>query len=294
MSLDRRASAKAIERLASTLAYGDHERLAEGVMKLAVARMASAIREISIERGHDPRGFALVPLGGAGPMHAAELAEELGVNRVLVPRFPGNLSAVGLIGSDIRHDFGRTLLADVRTVDMEIIRTACAELVGAGRAVLTSEGFVERDVRIECSGELRYRGQAFDVNVPFDPDSVSGQRLCADFEERYEQRYGHRRAGKPIDIVTIRVVATGVVERPKLAEFPRHASSVAAAEKTRRPVYFNGEWHRDCAVYDRAKLGSGAEFAGPAVVEEYGSTTAIPPGWGCGVDGLGNLRIERS
>ncbi len=293
LSLDREASAKAIGRLAGELGYPNLERLAEGVIKLAVARMASAIREISIERGHDPRRFALVPLGGAGPMHAAELADELGIRRIVVPRFPGNLSAVGLIGSDIRHDFARTVLADVRGVAPGFIREAGADLVAASRAALGREGFPDSDSRIECSADMRYRGQAFDLNIPFDPEDGVAPRLSADFEERYQQRYGHRRPGKPIDIVTLRVVATGVVARPKLADIPRQVDAISEAEKARRTVYFDGAWHRDCPVYERSRLGAGAEFAGPAVVEEYGSTTAIPPAWHAAFDPLGNIRMDR-
>ena len=293
LSLDREASATAIGRLAGELGYPNHERLAEGVIKLAVARMASAIREISIERGHDPRGFALVPLGGAGPMHVAELADELGIGRIVVPRFPGNLSAVGLIGSDIRHDFARTVLADVHSVAPGFIREASADLLAAGRAALAREGFAASDTCIECSADMRYRGQAFDLNIPFGLEEGVAPRLAEDFEERYQQRYGHRRPGKPIDIVTLRVVATGIVARPKLADIPRQANAITAAEKARRTVYFDGAWHRDCPVYERSRLGAGAQFAGPAVVEEYGSTTAVPPAWHAAIDPLGNIRMDR-
>lgn len=292
LTLNRDRSNAAVRRLGDSLGYSDVERLADGVIKLAVARMASAIREISIERGHDPRGFALLPMGGAGPMHATELAEELSIAEVFVPRFPGNLSAVGLIGSDIRYDFARTVLADARACDPALIRSAFTELAAYGRGVLQNEGFADAVMQIEYFADLRYRGQAFDLNVPVATPDTKLATVEADFESLYERRYGHRREGKPIDIVILRVVARGVVPRPVLAKIRRQAGALASAVKARRAVYFQGSWHKDCAVYERERLGAGVELAGPAVIEEYGSTTVLPPKWRAAVDDLGNLRLR--
>jgi N-methylhydantoinase A len=231
-------------------------------------------------------------MGGAGPMHATELAEELGIKEVFVPRFPGNLSAVGLIGSDIRYDFARTVLTDALACDAALIRDAFSELASEGRSALENEGFADTATRIEYFADLRYRGQAFDVSVPVAAPDTPLAAVAADFGVLYERRYGHRREGKPIDIVTLRVVANGLVPRPVLAKIKRHEDTLASAVKTRRAVYFGGSWHPDCPVYERERLGAGAEMTGPAVIEEYGSTTVLPPTWRARVDDLGNLRLQ--
>ncbi|HYC46648.1 MAG TPA: hydantoinase/oxoprolinase family protein [Burkholderiales bacterium] len=294
LTLDRRLSNDALRRLADSLNYPDVERLAEGVIKLAVTRMASAIREISIERGHDPRQFALLPMGGAGPMHATELAEELGIREVFVPRFPGNLSAVGLIGSDIRYDFARTVLSDARAADAPALRSAFAELADNGRRALAREGFGDAEIRIDYVADMRYRGQAFDVNVPVASPDATLATLIADFEVLYERRYGHRREGKPIDIVTARVAAHGLVARPVLSKIAPQKQALDAALKERRPVYVGGRWHRECPVFQREQLGSGVALRGPAIIEEYGSTTVLPETWRGAVDDLGNLRLQHA
>ncbi len=285
----------ALARLADRLRYDDRDRLAEGVIRLAIARMASAIREVSIERGHDPRRFALLPLGGAGPMHAAELARELGISQVVVPRFPGNLSAVGLISSDIRYDLARTVLLDAARHDVAALDVLMAEMVAAARASLTREGFAAGAMRIDRFADMRYRGQAFDLTVPIEAADTGADTgaaaLVARFELLYTKRYGHCRKNKSIDIVTLRVIATGVVPRPVLRPIAPHASATRALERSHRRTFFEGRWYHDCPVYQRETLGAGFEIDGPAVIEEYGSTTVVPPAWRCGVDEFGNLRL---
>lgn len=291
LRLDRQKSQRAIAELARRCRYEDVDRLAEGVIRLAVARMASAIREVSIERGHDPRAFCLIPLGGAGPLHAAELAKELGISEVAVPRFPGNLSAVGLISSDIRHDFARTIVLDARQHDAAALETLMADMLAEARSRLERDGFAQESARFQRFADMRYRGQAFDLTVPIADLEAGPEALIARFEQLYAQRYGHSRKDKPIDIVTLRLVATGVVSRPKLSAIQKHKGCTGAPKRTERSVFFDGAWHHHCPVLMRDNLGAGFEIKGAAVIEEYGSVTIVPPSWRAVVDDFGNLRL---
>jgi N-methylhydantoinase A len=293
LTLDRTKAVDAVERLAAAAGYPDSERLAEGVIQLAVARMASAIREISIERGHDPRGLALVPMGGAGPMHGAEIASELGVPEVLVPPNPGNLSAVGLLASDIRYDLARTHVAEIADVDLAEMWAALADLAEEGRMNLRRDGFADDDIGIECFADLRYRGQAFDLTVPVNGPGDTCGDVVGRFEALYRRLYGHLRSGRPVEVVALRTTTSGRVARPGVTTVSTHSGSPESAIKIRRPVYFDGHWHADRPVYRREGLGAGVRIAGPAIIEEYGSTTIVPPGWTVTVDGFGNLRLGR-
>jgi len=283
----------ALFHLARRAGSSDIPRIAEGVIQLAVARMASAIREVSIERGYDPRDFTLVPLGGAGPMHATALADELGITRVLVPRDPGNLSALGLIASDIRLDLARTFLADCETVEPRELHEILRELAARGQARLAQEGFVAESIQATPLADIRYRGQAFELSVPVVGSGDRITDLTNRFEALYQQRYGHHRAGKPMQFVTLRVIVTSQVPQPKLAQIELHTGTLDAALKARRAVYLDGVWHDGCPVYERGRLGARVEIPGPAIVEEFGSTTVLPLGWRLGIDHLGNLRLER-
>ena len=138
---------------------------------------------------------------------------------------------------------------------------------------------------------MRYRGQAFDLTVPILDTLARPEALIARFEQLYTQRYGHSRKGKPIDIVALRVVATGIVPRPKLLPIAKHNGCASSAGQRRRSVFFEGAWHSDCKVLMRDQLGSGFEVKGPAVIEEYGSVTIVPPSWQAVVDEFGNLRL---
>lgn len=293
LRLDRRKAARAMTRLAAASGYQDRDRLAEGVIRLAVTRMAGAVREISIERGYDPRLLVLVPIGGAGPLHGTEIAHELGIPEVLVPPNPGNVSAVGLLASDIRYDFARTYMVDTAHVDGDEMREQLEALATAGRTNLRGDGFPADTISVEFVADLRYRGQAFDLAVPVHRSEDSIDDVVGRFEDLYEQRYGHSRTGNPIEIVTLRATVSGRVPRPDLTTVAAHTGTVDSALKSRRPVYFDDRWHKDCAVYRRERLGSGVRLAGPAIVEEYGSTTVVPPHWLVSVDGRGNLRLTR-
>jgi N-methylhydantoinase A len=266
------------------------EPLAEGIVRIAVARMTSAIREISIQRGHDPRDFTLVAFGGAGPMHALELADEMDIPRVLVPRHPGNVSALGLLASDIKHDDVRTRVGPLRE-RWPLLAGLFADMERAAARQLALEGFGPDACRMCRSLDLRYRGQAFELNL-----EVAGERVEAveaAFHARHRAVYGHADPGAAIELVNARLAAYGVVARPAPQRFEGRGGLREAALIERRGVWFDGVRH-ECPVWERERLPAGGALQGPAIVEEFGATTVLPPGWRGEVDELGNLRLGRA
>ena len=290
ITIDPVAAMRAVQGLAERLSLDVHAT-ADGVIRIAVARMVSSIREISIQRGHDPRDFTLIAFGGAGPMHAVAIAAELGLPRVLVPRHPGNFSALGLLVSDLKHDDVRTHLGPLR----DRIATVGAlftemERVAAGR--LDADGFGASARRIERSLDLRYAGQAFELAVPVDArlDLATIER---EFHRRHEASYGHANLAGEIELVNARIAAYGVVAKP---EPPRYRSGTTRVDDARietRRLWFDGQ-PVECPVWERDRLPERAAFTGPTLIEEFGSTTVVPPGWRGALDDAGNLLLERA
>jgi N-methylhydantoinase A len=265
------------------------DALAEGIVRIAVARMTSAIREISIQRGHDPRDFTLVAFGGAGPMHALALADEIGIPRVLVPRHPGNFSALGLLASDIKHDDVRTRVGPLRE-RWALVPGLFAEMESSVRRQLELEGFEAGQQRRRRSLDLRYRSQAFELNLELADEPLAA--VEAAFHQRHLAMYGHADEAATIDLVNARLSAYGVVAKPEAARHPGGGAALPDALIERRSIRFDGAAH-DCPVWERERLPADAELRGPAIVEEFGATTVVPPGWRGTVDAWGNLRFER-
>jgi N-methylhydantoinase A len=276
------------------------EALAEGIIRIAVARMTSAIREISIQRGHDPRDFTLIAFGGAGPMHAVAMAEEIGLPRVLVPRHPGNFSALGLLASDIKHDDVRTRVGPLRE-RVAALEDLFTEMEGHARRQLEREGFAPEAQRLHRTLDLRYRGQAFELNVPARGDAaapgpIGGAQLKAieeAFHQAHRASYGHENRTATIDLVNARLTAYGLVPKPAADRYESPSRALDEALLERRTVWFAGA-ASECPVWERERLPERARFAGPAIVEEFGATTVLPPGWRAEVDPHGNLVLERA
>jgi N-methylhydantoinase A len=280
------------ERVADPLGQ-DVETAARGVLEVANASMERALRVVSVERGHDPRRFALVAFGGAGPLHAAALADALDIPRVVVPRTAGVLSALGLLVSDVVYDYGRTRVRRLDEVAPADLRATFAELADRGCDRLADEGFPESRRAVECSVDLRYAGQSFDlpVEVPdgdLDEDALAS--LADRFHERHRERYGHADPDEPVELVTVRLRARGLVDPPELSA-PLEDGSVEGAVRETRPVGFDDGVH-DTRVYDRTRLPAGASFDGPAVVEGPESTVLVHPGQAAEVDTDGNVVLE--
>jgi N-methylhydantoinase A len=265
------------------------EQFAQGIVDVANAVMEKAIRVISVERGHDPRDYTLVAFGGAGGLHACDLAAALRIPRVLVPRYPGGLSALGILRADVIHDYSRTVRANVFSV--AATRRALApefkKLEAAGRRVLTQEGFHGKRIQIERLLDMRYVGQAYELTVP-----EGGDFLVA-FHHAHERRYGYSDPSRQVEVVNIRTRAIGVTAKPDLDRLPAKPKNSASAVTETRESFFSG---KKCAtrVYDRANLSAGSIFKGPAIVTEYSATTVVPPGWIGKVDGWGNLILSNS
>jgi N-methylhydantoinase A len=272
----------ALERLSWARQWKTAEDLAQGVVDVVNNNMEQVIRLISIERGHDVRDFSLFCFGGAGGLHAATLARGLGMERVVVPRFPGALSALGLLLADVRKDYSRTLLIPADGSSAKL-KAALHELHRRGEAEMKAEGIERSRIKTGDFVDLRYRGQSYELTVPY------RARFVDAFHRLHERRYGYSAPGREVELVNVRAVFSGRTNKPKFRKAPRQSRKAAALET--RPVWFDGKRTRT-AVYDRAKLGYGHKFDGPAIVGEYSSTTLVPPGFRCAVDEYLNLVLE--
>ncbi len=263
------------------------EAFAQGIVDVANAVMEKAIRVISVERGHDPRDYTLVAFGGAGALHACELAAALEIPRVLVPCFPGALSALGILRADVSKELSRTVRLETQNaagMRPSMLR-AFGSLEPDGRAQMRGEGFSGGAVRIFRSLDMRYAGQSYELNVPFEGDFISA------FHRAHEKRYGYFDRARSCEVVNIRARFSGRTPKPALPKLPAGGSSPAAALVSRTSVAFH-QGPKRTAVYDRSRLRAGNRIAGPAIVTEYSATTLIPPEWMARVDGCGNLILE--
>jgi len=280
------------EHVADELDMGVREA-AQGILDVANANMARALRVVSVERGYDPREFGLVAFGGAGPLHAAGLARELEIPRVVVPRTAGVLSALGLLISDVLYDFSTSKVRSWAEVDPETLAEPFAEFRSRGRDRLAAESQTGEDVVFERSADLRYAGQSFELTVPVPEGEIDEATLDAiveRFHAKHRKRYGHAYEDEPVELVTLRLRARGVVETPDLRPEPVDGSVDDAVRETRDVVY-DGRTHAT-RIYDRGSLPTGANFDGPAVVEGRESTVVVHPEQEARVDEYGTLLVE--
>ena len=293
MALDVGAAQRALGGIGHRLGV-DPVAAAAGIHRVVNARMADQIRLVTIKRGWDPRQFALVVLGGAGPVHGAALAAEMGMPEVLVPEAPGVLAAFGLLAAAIEHHHARTLQAPTEAADLDAVNRCLDELDAAGRARMREEGVPPSEVRVAYAADMRYVGQAYELEVPI-PVPVTRERLpeiLAAFHAVHERVYGYGRPQQPAEFVNFRAVHTYPLPRPAVTPAAPPAGSLADARLGERPAYF-GEFV-PTAIYERARLPRGARLAGPAIVEQSDTTTVIPPGVIALVDEAGTLRLRRA
>ena len=288
LALDGSLARASLERLAARFGAIEAQALADGVIRIAVARMVSAIKEISIAKGYDPRDFVLLAYGGAGPMHGAMVAAELEIDYVVVPPSPGNFSAFGCLVSDLQITRTRTLLVETRRGEWPTVAEAFAGLEHGSRAELESEGVAASDVVFRRELGMRYVGQSWELVVSIGPEVDSMRDAELAFHAAHAKRYGHG-ADAPAEIVTVRVTAIARTAKPAL---PSPAHDGADAGIRTRPVYFDGAWS-DTAVLARPELAAGAALDGPALVEEMGSVTVVPPGWRLEVGAIGEFHLRR-
>jgi N-methylhydantoinase A len=268
------------------------EEAALGIHRILNAQVAEGIRLVSIRQGHDPRRFALLPLGGAGALHACALAEELGIARIIVPPNPGVLSAAGLLAAPVEHEVSAALPRAVGDVDIGEVRAVLDRLDGRCGALMEKESIPPADVERRYFADVCYAGQSHDLEVPFAPDARDPfGALTAAFYAAHDRTYGFA-PNAPVRLVNLRSVHRAAATLPPPETWvpsgrsPLRRRARILLPERKAPV--------DAAVYDRAALQVGAAFAGPAIVEQDDTTTLVTPGWHARVDRLGNLVLERS
>ncbi|MFI7128182.1 hydantoinase/oxoprolinase family protein [Nonomuraea sp. NPDC050153] len=324
MPLDAGASLKALSGIAAHLASGDGHRerangdvagpdggsddvaayrVAESALRVATAGMATELQKIMAQRGLDPRRFALVPFGGAGPTHAAMLAEEVGIAHIVVPPTAATFCALGAAGADLRRDFARSLRRPLETASATRLAGVLAELSAQAREWLAEQNGAPRSAappaasgvrrpggRLSFAADLRYSGQAYELRVALDPDRLDVEAVSEAFHAEHERLYGFRDQDATIELGTARLgVAAPVTELPPAAVPP---GTGAPRPASGRQVLLAGIWH-DAHVHLRESLGVGDAFDGPAIVEQDDTTVVVPPGWSADVDEAGNLHLRR-
>ncbi len=298
ISLDPAQARNVVARIAQRLGTGVEEA-ALGIVRIANANMEAAMRVISVERGFDPRNYILVAFGGAGPLHACELAAALQIPQVLIPTTPGVLSALGMLVADIIKDYVRTVMISAEEAQ-EGVEKVLSELEAQGQADLALEGFSSEQVTIERALDLRYVGQSYELIVPF---AGKVAEAVTAFHAAHERRFGYNSPQERVQVVNVRLKARGITTHPP-ARFSKERKNERGAEHTQatitpvavQPVIFatNGPTPQDTPIYQRETLPAGGTFTGPAIVTQYDTTTVLPPGWLARIDVIGNIIAKRT
>jgi N-methylhydantoinase A/oxoprolinase/acetone carboxylase beta subunit len=263
----------------------DETSLAEGIVRVANANMERAIRVVSVQRGFDPREFALLAFGGAGGMHACDLAKTLDIGTVIVPRNAGVLSALGMLLADVTRDYSRSVLRPVAGLSDEALAEAFAPLVDEARRDLRAEGFGDGEIEIQRTVDVRYVGQSYEIGVPHSPG------FRAEFDRRHERLYGYAAPNREAEVVTVRVRGVGHTEKPVLPRAPHLVSRMPVPVRV-RPVCFDGRW-LPSPFFHRDQLGSGMAGHGPAVVTAQDATIVVPPDFHLRVDEVGSVILAQ-
>jgi N-methylhydantoinase A len=288
MRLDANAARNAIERVARPVAM-DAMAAAEGIVRIIDVKMAEAIKAISTMRGHDLRDFMLLAFGGAGPVHAARIARDLGMAGVIVPLYPGVYSAIGLMMSDVKHDYVQSKMDPIAALAPMDVEAMFRRLAGQALAELTDDGFGEAQIGLQRAVDMRYAGQGYEITVPCETAADLAQ-LRAAFDARHQTMFGHGAPDEPVEIVSYRVRGIGKVPPVEMPRFGRAGTSLDDALREKRRVRFDGET-TECPVYQREKLDVGLRIAGPAVLDQLDCTTVICPGQVARVDEWKNLIV---
>jgi N-methylhydantoinase A/oxoprolinase/acetone carboxylase beta subunit len=284
MTLDTERPRRLAREFARKLNLNEFE-LAEGIVQVDNSNMERALRVISVQRGYDPRDFALLAFGGAGGMHACDLARALDIQTVLVPEYAGVLSALGMLFADYTKHYSQTVLQPVNAVSDQNLETAFEDLIRIARAELSAEGFDETAMSIERAVDLRYLGQSYEITVPFN----EGYR--AEFDRRHDQLYGYRNKNRTVEIVNVRVKAVGRTVKPALPHQEKGARRAPVPVRILRAT-FKGE-SKPVPLFARESLIAGMKADGPAIIFAAQSTTVVPPDWRFRLDSAGTLVLAR-
>lgn len=271
----------------------DVERAAAGIIAVINANMIRGIRRVSVEKGYDPREFSLVAFGGAGPLHAVELARALNMTKIIIPAYPGIASAFGMLSADVRHDYVQTYIAVSNKVDAKRLQSIYQHMEKQGIHQLSNEGFSDQSIILHRYADLRYVRQAYELQVPLKNGSLTTEDISSaaqSFHAHHERNYGYARRNEPVEFVNLRLVALG-----KLPEM-QPAKTISKGKKALQPidyrkVFFEGTSPLKTAIYQREHLHKGQHISGPAIIEQLDSTIVIFPNYQAVTDSYGNLLI---
>jgi N-methylhydantoinase A/oxoprolinase/acetone carboxylase beta subunit len=265
---------------------------AAGMIEIANANMEKAIRVISIERGFDPRNFALFSFGGAGGMHAVDIASHLMMPRVIVPKNAGVLSSLGLLMADSIKDFSKSILKTAEKTNMKELEGYFKKLVEKSLKSMQEDGFKEDEVTILPFLDLRYQGQSYEITIPYMNKKTSDLSFVSDFHKAHSKLYSYHHEERAVEIVNIRVKAVGTTKKIKLKRFPLKDKDPEGAFMKKQSIHYQVKT-RQASVFNRALLATGNEINGPALIADSESTTFLPPYYKLEVDGFLNLIIQR-
>ena len=293
MRLDAAAARAAIEAAVAKPLGLDVAEAAEGIVRVIDVKMEEAIKAISTMRGHDLRDFMLLAFGGAGPLHAGRIARDLGMAGVIVPLYPGVFSAIGLLMSDVKHDYIRSKLSPLSEVTPADVNGMFERMVAQALEELRDDGFAANHIRIECALDMRYAGQGYEIAVPCPAQPLQDadlKQLRATFDQQHRAMFGHMAQQEPVEIVSFRVRGIGLVAPVEMPKFKPAGTTLGDARRELRRVRFDGR-ELDCPVYQRERLDVGLTVAGPAVLDQFDCTTVICPGQTARVDEWKNLIV---
>jgi N-methylhydantoinase A len=255
--------------------------------------MSLTVRGVSVERGYDPRDFAMLAFGGAGPLHAVEVARELHIPTVIIPNYPSHFSALGMLMADIKHDYVRTYYKGLEIADFKELKKIFDEMIKSSDEVLESESVPIPNRSFQRFLDIRYTGQEFSLHVPLNAEEIERGNLPAirkAFNSLHERLYGYSTADKPVEIVNVRLTSTGKRKALKIPELQVNANENPVVGK--RMVYLDSTTPVECTVLQREKLGPGFRITGPAIIQEYASTTLLFPGDVATVTNTGEMIIN--
>jgi N-methylhydantoinase A len=296
MKLDADRARRAVEeRIARPLGLSVGEAAA-GIFRVVNAEMIRGIRLVSVERGFDPRQFSLMCFGGAGPVHAVKLAQELSIPRIIVPHGPGVTCALGLLMADFRHDFSRTFFRNVARLAPEALSEVFSELEARALDQMRREDVPEAAIRYERGLDMRYAGQGYELEIAAPRQKHYSRQdltlLCERFTRSHTEQYGYGMPVETVEIVNVRLVATGLLPKPDIAREEPRGTDASPAFKGERRAQFDGAL-LGAPLYERTRLRCGNEIPGPAIIEQLDSTTVVWPGYLVTVDPFRNLIITR-
>lgn len=288
MQLDKAAAIQAVEKIADAFDHSTEEA-ASAILEVANANMSDAVRLISVRRGYDPRDFALVAFGGAGPLHGAYLAKDLNIPKVIIPTHPGVAAAMGCLLVDVRHDISKTYVKKVNDVSVDELTNQFNELRKEAKVLLEEEGISDDTSTLMNYMDLRYKGQWRSLAVVAPDQMISLEEILEAFHREHEREFAFSDKEQTVEIYGLRVTAIGTVPKP---DFPQYVpeGSIEDAYKETRSVYFDGKYI-DTHVYNRDKIPVHTQLIGPAIVDQLDTTTVIPPGFTAEVDAYKNIII---